>query len=220
MIVFRQIFHYIFNMTILTSKIFNDGEKKENDSEKENPLAEKFLKTRQIILSGEINEENTAKTIQQLLLLEADSDKPIYIYIDSPGGSIDSGFGIYDVIRFINAPVYTIGTGLIASMGSIILLAAPKERRLGLPNSHYLIHQPLIGGVAQGVATDLEIQAEEISKSKEKLIKLISEETGKSVEQVAKDCDRDHWLTSDEAKDYGLISKVISSRKELQEIVK
>lgn len=207
-------------MTILTSKIFNDGEKKENDSEKENPLAEKFLKTRQIILSGEINEENTAKTIQQLLLLEADSDKPIYIYIDSPGGSIDSGFGIYDVIRFINAPVYTIGTGLIASMGSIILLAAPKERRLGLPNSHYLIHQPLIGGVAQGVATDLEIQAEEISKSKEKLIKLISEETGKSVEQVAKDCDRDHWLTSDEAKDYGLISKVISSRKELQEIVK
>lgn len=220
MIVFRQIFHYIFNMTILTSKILNDGEKKEKDSEKENPLAEKFLKTRQIILSGEINEENTAKTIQQLLLLEADSDKPIYIYIDSPGGSIDSGFGIYDVIRFINAPVYTIGTGLIASMGSIILLAAPKERRLGLPNSHYLIHQPLIGGVAQGVATDLEIQAEEISKSKEKLIKLISEETGKSVEQVAKDCDRDHWLTADEAKDYGLISKVISSRKELQEIVK
>ncbi len=207
-------------MTILTSKILNDGEKKEKDSEKENPLAEKFLKTRQIILSGEINEENTAKTIQQLLLLEADSDKPIYIYIDSPGGSIDSGFGIYDVIRFINAPVYTIGTGLIASMGSIILLAAPKERRLGLPNSHYLIHQPLIGGVAQGVATDLEIQAEEISKSKEKLIKLISEETGKSVEQVAKDCDRDHWLTADEAKDYGLISKVISSRKELQEIVK
>lgn len=220
MIVFRQIFHYIFNMTILTSKILNDGEKKEKDSEKENPLAEKFLKTRQIILSGEINEENTAKTIQQLLLLEADSDKPIYIYIDSPGGSIDSGFGIYDVIRFINAPVYTIGTGLIASMGSIILLAAPKERRLGLPNSHYLIHQPLIGGVAQGVATDLEIQAEEISKSKEKLIKLISEETGKSIEQVAKDCDRDHWLTADEAKDYGLISKVISSRKELQEIVK
>lgn len=220
MIVFRQIFHYIFNMTILTSKILNDGEKKEKDSEKENPLAEKFLKTRQIILSGEINEENTAKTIQQLLLLEADSDKPIYIYIDSPGGSIDSGFGIYDVIRFINAPVYTIGTGLIASMGSIILLAAPKERRLGLPNSHYLIHQPLIGGVAQGVATDLEIQAEEISKSKEKLIKLISEETGKSVEQVAKDCDRDHWLIADEAKDYGLISKVISSRKELQEIVK
>lgn len=207
-------------MTILTSQILNDEEKKDKNSEKESPFAEKFLKTRQIILSGEINEENTAKTVEQLLLLESESDKPIYIYIDSPGGSIDSGFGIYDVIRFINAPVYTIGTGLIASMGSIILLAAPKERRLGLPNSHYLIHQPLIGGVAQGVATDLEIQADEIAKSKEKLIKLISEETGKSVEQVAKDCDRDHWLTAGEAKDYGLISKVISTRKELQEIVK
>lgn len=207
-------------MTILKSQILNDDEEKDKKSEKESPFAEKFLKTRQIILSGEINEENTAKTVEQLLLLESESDKPIYVYIDSPGGSIDSGFGIYDVIRFINAPVYTIGTGLIASMGSIILLAAPKERRLGLPNSHYLIHQPLIGGVAQGVATDLEIQAEEIAKSKGKLIKLISDETGVSVEQVKKDCDRDHWLSADEAKNYGLISKVISSRKELQEITK
>lgn len=207
-------------MTILKSQILNDDEEKDKKSEKESPFAEKFLKTRQIILSGEINEENTAKTVEQLLLLESESNKPIYIYIDSPGGSIDSGFGIYDVIRFINAPVYTIGTGLIASMGSIILLAVPKERRLGLPNSHYLIHQPLIGGVAQGVATDLEIQAEEIAKSKEKLIKLISDETGKPVDQVRKDCDRDHWLTADEAKDYGLISKVISTRKELQEIAK
>ncbi len=201
-------------------KIFNENEEDKKNSEKESPFAEKFLKTRQIILSGEINEENTAKVIEQLLLLEADSDKPIYIYIDSPGGSIDSGFGIYDIIRFINAPVYTIGTGLIASMGSIILLSVPKERRLALPNSHYLIHQPLIGGVARGVATDLEIQAEEIAKSKEKLIKLISSETGKSCEQVAKDCDRDHWLTAEEALEYGLVSKVISSRKELQEIVK
>lgn len=189
-----------------------DEEKKEENTS----LSEKFLKTRQIILSGEINEENTAKVIQQLLLLEADSSDPIYIYIDSPGGSIDSGFGIYDVIRFINAPVYTIGTGLIASMGSIILLSVPKERRFALPNSHYLIHQPLIGGVARGVATDLTIQAEEIAKSKAKLVKLIAEETGKSPEQVEKDCDRDHWLTAEEAKEYGLVSKVISKREELK----
>lgn len=207
-------------MTILTSKIFNDGEKKEKNSEAKSSLSERILETRQIILSGEINEETTANTIMQLLLLESESDKPIYIYIDSPGGSIDSGFGIYDAIRFINAPVYTIGAGLIASMGSIILLAAPKERRLGFPNSHYLIHQPLIGGVAQGVATDLEIQADEIAKSKEKLIKLISDETGKPVEQVAKDCDRDHWLTADEARDYGLISKVLSKRSELDDLAK
>ena len=196
-------------------KIFNDNEEEKKSEQKEDSLSEKFLKTRQIILSGEINEENTAKVIKQLLLLEADSDKPIYIYIDSPGGSIDSGFGIYDMIRFINAPVYTIGTGLIASMGSIILLAVPKERRFALPNSHYLIHQPLIGGVARGVATDLEIQAEEIAKSKKKLIKLIAEETGKSETQVEKDCDRDHWLTAEEALEYGLVSKILSKRSDL-----
>lgn len=197
--------------------ILNEEEKKEAEK-KEDSLSEKFLKTRQILLSGEINEENAEKINKQLLLLEADSDKPIYIYIDSPGGSIDSGFGIYDMIRFINAPVYTIGTGLIASMGSIILLAAPKERRFGLPNSHYLIHQPLIGGVARGVATDLEIQAVEIAKSKDKLVKLIANETGKSEDEVRADCDRDHWLTADEAVSYGsngLISKIITKRSDL-----
>ncbi len=197
--------------------ILNEEEKKEAEK-KEDSLSEKFLKTRQILLSGEINEENAEKINKQLLLLEADSDKPIYIYIDSPGGSIDSGFGIYDMIRFINAPVYTIGTGLIASMGSIILLAAPKEKRFGLPNSHYLIHQPLIGGVARGVATDLEIQAVEIAKSKDKLVKLIANETGKSEDEVRADCDRDHWLTAEEAVSYGsngLISKIITKRSDL-----
>ena len=195
--------------------IIFEEKKEEKKEEKQDSLSEKFLKTRQIILSGEINEENSEKVIKQLLLLEADSDKPIYIYIDSPGGSIDSGFGIYDMIRFINAPVYTIGTGLIASMGSIILRAVPRERRFGLPNSHYLIHQPLISGVARGVATDLQIQAEEIAKSKAKLIKLIAEETGKSEEQVAADCNRDHWLSADEALSYGLISKIVSKRSDL-----
>ena len=196
------------------SLILNE-EKEGKKEENQDSLSEKFLKTRQIILSGEIDEENTAKTIKQLLLLEADSDKPIYMYIDSPGGSIDSGFGIYDMIRFINAPVYTIGTGLIASMGSIILLSVPKERRFALPNSHYLIHQPLIGGVARGVATDLNIQAEEIAKSKDKLIKLIASETGKDEAQVRADCDRDHWLTASEALDYGLVGKIVSKRLEL-----
>lgn len=196
------------------SLILNEenGEKKE---ERQDSLSEKFLKTRQIILSGEISEENAEKTIKQLLLLEADSDKPIYVYIDSPGGAIDSGFGIYDMIRFVNAPVYTIGTGLIASMGSIILLSVPRERRFALPNSHYLIHQPLIGGVARGVATDLNIRAAEIAKSKEKLIALIAAETGKDTEQVRADCDRDHWLTADEALAYGLVGKIVSKRSDL-----
>ena len=193
-----------------------DKDEKKPDMPQQDALAEKFLKTRQIILSGEINQENAEKVIKQLLLLEADSDKPIYVYIDSPGGSIDDGFGIFDMIRFVNAPVYTIGTGLIASMGALILLSVPKERRLGLPNSHYLIHQPLIGGAYRGVATDLEIQAEEIAKSKAKIVEIISAETGKSKEQVIQDTDRDFWLTADEAVEYGLISKVITRRSDLK----
>ena len=199
--------------------IIVDKDEKKVDLPQQDALAEKFLKTRQIILSGEISQENAEKTIKQLLLLEADNDKPIYIYIDSPGGSIDDGFGIFDMIRFVNAPVYTVGTGLIASMGALILLAVPKERRLGLPNSHYLIHQPLIGGAYRGVATDLEIQAEEIAKSKAKIVEIIAAETGKSKEQVVQDTDRDFWLTADEAVEYGLISKVITRRTDLPLIV-
>ena len=195
--------------------IILDKDEKKPEMPQQNALAEKFLKTRQIILSGEVNQENTEKVIKQLLLLEADSDKPIYLYIDSPGGSIDDGFGIFDMIRFVNAPVYTIGTGLIASMGALILLSVPKERRLGLPNSHYLIHQPLIGGAYRGVATDLEIQAEEIAKSKAKIVEIISSETGKSKEQVVQDTDRDFWLTADEAVEYGLISRVVTKRSDL-----
>lgn len=195
--------------------IIVDKEEKKVELPQQDALAEKFLKTRQIILSGEISQENAEKTIKQLLLLEADGDKPIYIYIDSPGGSIDDGFGIFDMIRFVNAPVYTVGTGLIASMGALILLAVPKERRLGLPNSHYLIHQPLIGGAYRGVATDLEIQAEEIAKSKAKIVEIIAAETGKSKEQVVQDTDRDFWLAADEAVEYGLISKVIARRADL-----
>ncbi len=195
--------------------IILDKDEKKPEMLQQDALAEKFLKTRQIILSGEVNQENAEKVIKQLLLLEADSDKPIYLYIDSPGGSIDDGFGIFDMIRFVNAPVYTIGTGLIASMGALILLSVPKERRLGLPNSHYLIHQPLIGGAYRGVATDLEIQAEEIAKSKAKIVEIISSETGKSKEQVVQDTDRDFWLTADEAVAYGLISRVVTKRSDL-----
>ena len=192
-------------------------DEEEEDKKKESapdPLAEKFLKTRQILLSGEINEENADKVVRQLLILEADSDEPIYIYIDSPGGDVDAGFAIFDTIRFINAPVYTIGWGLVASAAALILLASPKERRLGLPHSHYLIHQPSSG--MKGVATDIEIHAAEIEKTKKLLNEIIANETGTPVEKVAKDTDRDYWLNADEAKTYGLISTVISKRSELK----
>lgn len=192
--------------------IFNKDEEKKEEK-KEDGLSEKFLKTRQILLSGEINKELAQAVNKQLLLLEADNDKPIYIYIDSPGGDVSAGFAIFDLIRFVNAPVYLIGNGLIASAAALILLAVPKERRLGLPHSSYLIHQPL--SEMRGVATDLQIQAVEMGKTRALLNKIISEQTGKSIEQVTQDTERDYWLSADEAKEYGLISKVISSRKEL-----
>ena len=146
---------------LLNSFICEDEEEEESkkkEEPKEDPLAEKFLKTRQILLSGEVSEELAEKIVRQLLILEADSDKPIYIYIDSPGGDVDAGFAIFDTIRFVNAPVYTIGMGLVASAAALILLASPKERRLGMPHSHYLIHQPSSG--MKGVATDISKRAD------------------------------------------------------------
>lgn len=177
------------------------------------PLVEKFLKTRQIILSGEVCKELAEKIVKQLLILEADSDKPIYIYIDSPGGDVDAGFAIFDTIRFVNAPVYTVGIGLVASAGALILLAAPKERRLGFPNSHYLIHQPSSG--MSGVATDIEIHAAEIAKTKAKINDIIAQETGTSLDKVERDTDRDYWLNAEDSVSYGLISRIVSKRSEL-----
>ena len=189
------------------------SKEKTNESANEQ-LMQKFLNTRQIILSGEVNKELAEKVIRQLLILEADSpSKPIYVYIDSPGGDVDAGFAIFDMIRFIKPPVYTVGMGLVASAGALILLAAPKNYRLGLPNSHYLIHQPLSG--IKGVATDIEIHAKEIEKIRVKINALIAEETGKDAAEVAKDTDRDYWLSADEAAAYGLILQVIKTRSDL-----
>lgn len=199
----------------MSNPIFNEEEKKEKKGSGSDSLMERLLKSRQIVVSGEVNEDLVEKIVKQLLVLEADSDKPIYLYIDSPGGSIDDGFGLYDMIRFINAPVYTIGMGLIASMGVTLFLSVPKERRFSLPNSHFLIHQPLMGG-SRGVATDIEITAQEITKSRETLTQLIADATGKDFETVKKDTERDHWLTAKEALDYGIAGKIITSRSELK----
>ena len=202
-------------MTILKIRsIYYMSEKeKEKGKEAEQEMAtERMLKTRTILLSGEVNKELAEKVVRQLLLLEADSDEPIKVFIDSPGGDVDAGFAIFDMIRFVKPEVYTVGMGLVASAGALILLAAPKERRIGLPNSHYLIHQPLSG--MRGVATEIEIHAKELEKLRIKLNKLISEETGQDISRVEKDTDRDYWMGAGEAKDYGLISKIITNRSE------
>jgi ATP-dependent Clp protease protease subunit len=180
---------------------------------KQDYLTGKMLKTRTIILSGEINKNLAEKTIRQLLLMEAMGDDPVRIFIDSPGGDADAGYAIFDMIRFIKPPVFTIGMGLVASAAAIIQLASPKERRLGLPNSHYLIHQPLSG--IRGVATDIEIHAKELEKLREKINRLIADETGNPFAQVEKDTDRDYWMNASEAVAYKLISRVITNRDEI-----
>lgn len=197
--------------------IYLDSEKEKDAKSQESifeAMNKKFLETRQILLSGEVNKALAEKIVRQLLVMEAASDKPIYIYIDSPGGDVDAGYAIFDMIRFVKAPVYCVGMGLVASAGALILLAADKSRRVGLPNSHYLIHQPLSG--IKGVATDIEIHAQELEKTKAKINDLIAQETGKPLEQVAKDTDRDYWLSATEALEYGLISKVVSKREDLE----
>jgi ATP-dependent Clp protease protease subunit len=197
----------------MDTRRFDEEDEKKLKVELPDPLIEKFMKTRQILLSGEVHKELAEKIVRQLLILEADSDAPVRMFIDSPGGDVDAGYAIFDMIRFINAPVYTIGMGLVASAAVLILLAAPKEHRIALPNSHYLIHQPLSG--MKGVATDIEIHAQEIEKLREKLNLLIAEETGKSVETVRQDTDRDYWMSAQEAQEYGLVSKIAANRSAL-----
>ena len=204
----------------LNAKLIHNGDEDEDDEEKEEKqgdgmdvLGLKFLKTRQILLCGEINKALAERVVRQLLVLEADSDEPIKVFIDSPGGDAHAGFAIFDMIRFVKAPVYTIGMGLVASAGSIILLAADKKMRYGLPNSKYLIHQPLSG--IKGVATEIEIHAMELEKMRVRIDELIAEETGVDVEKVSRDTDRDFWMDAAEAKEYGLIAKVLTARKDL-----
>ena len=200
--------------SLYNSPLFDDEEDEKKQKAPEQ-FSEKFLKTRQIILTGEINKELADSIVRQLLILDSEDEKsPIYMYIDSPGGDVDAGFAIFDMIRFINAPVYLIGMGLIASAATLVLLAVDKGFRIGLPNSRYLIHQPL-GGM-RGVATDIEIYAKDMEKIRAKLNSLIAEQTGTSLEQVTKDTERDFWLDSDEAVKYGLISKIIAKKSELK----
>jgi ATP-dependent Clp protease protease subunit len=176
-------------------------------------LIEKALETRNILLSGEINKDLAERIIRQLILLEDKSDETIRVFIDSPGGDADAGFAIFDMMRFVRPRIQIIGMGLVASAAAIILLAASAEDRLGLPNSHYLIHQPLSG--IRGVATEIEIHARELEKLRRKINQLIAAETGQALDKVEKDTDRDYWMNAEEAKGYGLISRIIAGRDEL-----
>lgn len=200
---------------ILSHGRMQEEEQDKNEKKQgQDMLIEKMMETRTILLSGEINKELAERVVRQLILLEAQGDGPVKVFIDSPGGDADAGYAIYDMLRFIKPEVYTIGMGLVASAAAIILLAVPAEKRIALPNSHYLIHQPLSG--IRGVATEIEIHAKELEKLRTKINKLISKETGRDLKKVEKETDRDFWMNAEEAKEYGLISKIVKHRDELK----
>lgn len=176
-------------------------------------LQNKLLSSRSIIISGEVNQTLAEKVVTQLVLLQSISHDPIRLYINSQGGHVESGDTIHDFIKFIKPDVHIIGTGWVASAGITIFLAAKKEHRYSLPNTRFMIHQPM-GGV-RGPASDIEIEAKEIIRMHDRINKLISEATGQALEKVKKDTDRNYWMTPNEALDYGIVNKVITSYDDL-----
>jgi len=182
---------------------------KDKSSGKSGFIDEKLFKSRAITIFGEINDKLARGVTERLLALAADGDEPISIYISSPGGHVESGDVVYDMIKFIRPTVKVIGTGWVASAATTIYLAADKENRFSLPNTRYLVHQP--SGGSRGDATDIAIQAEEIVKMRARINQLIADETGQPLERVAQDTDRDFWMSAQEAIDYGIVGKIVSS---------
>ncbi len=179
-----------------------------NRGERAYDIYSRLLKDRIIMLGSQIDDNVANSIVSQLLFLQAqDSEKDIYLYINSPGGSVTAGFAIYDTIQHIKPDVQTICIGMAASMGSFLLAAGAKGKRFALPNAEVMIHQPL--GGAQGQATEIEIAANHILKTREKLNRILSARTGQSIEKIQKDTDRDNFLTAEEAKEYGLIDEVM-----------
>ena len=189
----------------------DDGDEKDRDG---GGLLKQLLKTRAIEVQEPISDKIARKVHSQLLLMQQQDEKaPITVYINSPGGAADSGFAIYDALRFFKPPVRTVVNGLCASAAIMVFLAAPRERRFSLPNSRFLLHQP--STFVQGSASDIRISAEEIVKLRERYNQIVGAETGKSAEQVTRDADRDFWLSPDEARTYGLVGKVVKHIGEL-----
>lgn len=185
------------------------AEEEMEKSEEKNPMMLKLLKQRTILIYGEINQELAKTVTEQLLYLSAASDEPITMFLNSQGGHVESGDTIHDMIRFIKPKVKMIGTGWVASAGITIYLAADKKDRYSLPNTRYMIHQPA-GGV-QGQSTEIQIEAKEILRMRKRVNNLIAKATGHTLEEIEKDTDRNFWLSAEEAKDYGIVGKIIES---------
>ena len=182
--------------------------------DKANRLEEQLVfKSRYVLIFGEVDDKMARATCERLIALAQESEAPIHMLVSSPGGHVESGYAIHDMIRFVRAPVTTIGTGWVASAGTHIFLAAPKERRVCLPHTRFMIHQP--AGGAGGRASDIAIQAKEIIKTRERIARVIAKECGQKLERVLADIERDFWMNADEAIAYGLVSRVIERQTEL-----
>lgn len=193
------------------------AEEKKDDEKGVGAILEKLFESRQIQLSGQVDNKLASAIVAQLLALEAaDPDKPITVFVNSPGGSVTAGFAIYDTMRFIRPDIHIVCSGLTASIATIILLGADKEHRLALPHTRLLIHQPMIPATVYGPASDLEITANELIKTRASLNGLLAAETGQPLARIEKDTNRDYWMTADEAVEYGLISRVVRTRADLE----
>lgn len=188
--------------------------KDDKDDKAKTPQIEQlFFKSRSVIVAGEINDKLASRVTTQLLALAQESDEPINMYISSPGGHVESGDMVHDMIKFIRPKVRTIGSGWVASAGALIFVGADRANRYCLPNTRFLLHQPS-GGIG-GKVSDMQIQAEQIRLMRERFDKLFAEATGQTPEKIAQDTQRDFWLTAKEAIDYGLCGKIIQSMDEL-----
>lgn len=193
-----------------------DEEEKEEEKEGRGwRLIDKLLETRTVLLNDQINKELAESVATRLLLLDQESNEPVKLYINSPGGDVDAGYAIFDMAKFIDSPVICISAGLTASAAVVVLLAAPKERRLSLPNSRFLLHQPSTG--VRGSTADIEIEADEILKMRDRINKLIADGTGQDLEKVERDTERNFWMDAEQALDYGLISRIVRSKSEIME---
>lgn len=191
----------------------DDDEKKSDEKGSAEGMMHRMLKSRTVLVAGTVTQDMAEKVISQLFILNNDSHDPIKVVITSPGGHVDSGYAIHDVMQCIESPVYTIGAGWVASIAVPILFGGDKGKRFSLPNTRYLLHQP--SGGAGGQASDIRIEAMEILKIRARINKLIADETGQTVEKIAKDSDRNFWMNAEEALAYGLVSKIVSKLDEI-----
>jgi len=188
-------------------------EEEKKDAEKKEGLVHKLLEARTIMLTGQVDTEVADKIMAQLMVLDSQSNDPIKMIISTNGGHVDSGMAIYDMMRFIKSDVLAIGAGWVVSIGVPIFLGAKKEHRYALPNTRFMIHQPL--GGAGGPAADVRIAAQEIVKIRKKINQMIADETGQTVDKVTEDTDRDYWMSAQDAVDYGLVTKIVHSMEEV-----